>query len=397
MYNAVVACRLMHAKYLLEHDCAVNTRNEDGETPLIGAIRWIPHRDKRLRLFRWLLSRGADLDLCDFVYNRDALLWAAFLNRTDEIRHLLIDLHIDVDMRRCDVHGRCALHYAVLHNNQQAVLWLTRRYVKYRVAVDIEDEHGATPFMIASMLGYSGCAHILREIGGASRVNNASAFVTSAKENIWSGTSEWSDPRFNVEKSQKLDKLFVDSLPSISSKTKVTFNDVIERIDADNVVKERKPVRRRNPRHGTQSTSPNLKFPQLKSKSESPDAMSRTLNSVQTGEKRSKFVFLKRMPRSAVKYRYDREKTVSVKRKQLPLIFDLYAQQLSPAFNTAAKPSKRKPPQLAPLRQKRISKQTGTSSKPPPAMSFGVLGKVTKFAAIMKMRAAASTQKHNAT
>ena len=45
--------------------------------------------------------------------------------------------------------------------------------------------------------------------------------------------SGWSDPRFAVEKSQKLDKIFMQSLPSISSKTKVKFNDVIETIEME--------------------------------------------------------------------------------------------------------------------------------------------------------------------
>ena len=397
LYNAVVSCRLTHAKYLLEHDCAVNRRNNDGETPLIGALRWITNRERRLRVFRWLLRRGADLDLCDSVTQRDALLWAAFLNRTDAIRHLLIDLHIDVDLRRRDVFGRCALHYAVLHNNEQAVLWLTRRHVKYQVPVDVTDECDVTPLRIASTLGLGGCAHILREIGRAVRSSPDLKMSPSLTlhADLWRGTQDWSDPRFAVEKSQKLDKIFMQSLPSISSKTKVKFNDVIETIELEETGKQPARYRsRRFQRKTTQSTvSPFTKLPPLTSKSDTSQwsSFNQQQQEGQNVDKKKKFVFLKRLPRSALEYSYNREKTLSVKRKQLPLIFDLYAEQISPAFHTAAKPSQQQPQQQnAPRRHKKTSKAAPPPAKP--ALTLGVLGKVTKFAAIIKLKAA---QRHN--
>ena len=401
LYLAVVECRYLHAKYLLEGGLSINSKNCMGETALIGALRWIPDRRKRLHMFKWLLTMGADICATDTQTQKDAVTWAAFLNRTSEIKEMLRNYEVDVNLRLVDVHGRCALHYAVLHNNEHVTLWLSRRFHKYRMCVDVVDHYKLTPYLIATELGYTGCAHILSEIAGASPTQRQTTFF-NAKQ-IWIGLDDWLDPRFCIAPSKPMDSSQLRNVDNIVSKSKVKF----AALSLDNLSTSTRPTSGRTYRSDVTNSSTtsrsrrSRKTKRSKSKSGSSEMTSvssaRSLTSPSHStttqeasdaqqQDAASHSFLPAIDTAVSNHRKPHcalHPSASVKRKTLPWILELYAQQQCATYRPAAK----KPVVISAPAP--AAKKLG---KAQPKMSIGVLGKVSKFAAMLKMKSRSTKQ-----
>jgi hypothetical protein len=166
LLQAVEDCRYTQARLLIEQGVNINSRNSAGCTPLIMALT-IPDDNKRYKMFRWLLRMGADSGYVDITHGRDLLTWAAFYDRTEQVRGLL-----DVDDGLVNAHhqdrdGRTAMHYATMRGNVDALFFIVRYAVKYGLSVDVRDKDGLTPYLIATMTGQRECRRILVEVGRA--------------------------------------------------------------------------------------------------------------------------------------------------------------------------------------------------------------------------------------
>ncbi len=96
----------------------------------------------------------------------------------------------DLDFLRADVESRTALHHAVLSGDPGAVLPILRACVKYRLNVDVCDNNGLTPYILARKLGYTEIAKMLVELGKASAFKFDSKSFRSAEEWAAEGVRE---------------------------------------------------------------------------------------------------------------------------------------------------------------------------------------------------------------
>ena len=164
--QAVKDCRYIHAKLLLERGVSIDCQNANGLTPLVIALR-IPDDRRRARMFKWLLRMGADVSCIDTKVHRDLLTWAVYYNRTDEVKCILDQDEGIINFQHQDKYGRTAMHYAAIHNNIDCLQWLVNLSVKYELAVDIRDNEGLTPYLVACIMEHDQSKDILVGTGHA--------------------------------------------------------------------------------------------------------------------------------------------------------------------------------------------------------------------------------------
>lgn len=167
LWNAVKDCHFQHLKFLVDSGLSVNQRNTNGQHTLIAALN-IEDDEKRLRMFRYLLSRKADFRAFDRTTGRDILMWAVFLNKQAEAEITMLELAGDINFHKKDKYGRTIVHYATMRGNTDLLQSIVTQMKKFDVSVDIPDNEGFTPYMLAKRLGYDACAEILLTEGEAS-------------------------------------------------------------------------------------------------------------------------------------------------------------------------------------------------------------------------------------
>ena len=166
-HEAVARCRVQQVKSMLSSGVAINCKNSQGEPVLLQALR-IDSAIKRRRMFTFLLHHGADgLDV-DTNTGRDVLTWACVLARTDQVKHLLKSAPGAFDFKRKDLMGNTALHYGVESRDAGVVKTLAVEMNRLWVSVDILNDSGLTPYLLANKLGLQSIADILRIYGRAS-------------------------------------------------------------------------------------------------------------------------------------------------------------------------------------------------------------------------------------
>ena len=84
---------------------------------------------------------------------RDTLLWAAYLCCRDQVIKLLTFSAGSLDLCRKERLGRTALHHATQHGDVMMVQALVVAMRKYKLGVDVIDDRGLTPFLLAQRLG----------------------------------------------------------------------------------------------------------------------------------------------------------------------------------------------------------------------------------------------------
>ena len=168
LFEAITRGRYRHMRFLLDSGLSVNSVNSRGETCLVAVLH-LADDTRRRALLTFLLRRGADALHVDPVSGRDALLWACYRDLAAEATLLLRTLGADACLSRRDRAGCCALHYTALNGNVALTRQLCAAMARYEVSVDIDDDRGFTPYLVARRLGHDHCATALAHVGGASQ------------------------------------------------------------------------------------------------------------------------------------------------------------------------------------------------------------------------------------
>jgi ankyrin repeat protein len=141
-----------------ERGADVKQRDEDGQTPLLAAVR----RGRSEEVKR-LLARGADAN--DEVYPWSALRLAAFVGDDASVA-LLLERGARIDAP--SDHGLTALMYAAGRGHAAVVRALLAR----GAAVEARDRGGHTPLMFAANGGHLDVAQALLEAGSDRAAKN---------------------------------------------------------------------------------------------------------------------------------------------------------------------------------------------------------------------------------
>ena len=149
---AVETGRVNQAKQLHSQGINLNITNYQGQPVIDAALTKIRNTQARSSMVCWLLHAGADTGYIDPYTGRNLLTTAVCFNCTEEVHMLLKYGQFDLSTK--DRKGRTALHYATIHNNVQSVYYIVSCAQEHEVSLDIPDNAGWTPFIIASILGY---------------------------------------------------------------------------------------------------------------------------------------------------------------------------------------------------------------------------------------------------
>ncbi|KAK6170531.1 hypothetical protein SNE40_018905 [Patella caerulea] len=183
LYQNVLHGRIRSIKALLGRKLDINAKNDFGENVLIAALR-VRDNSKRIRIFQYLLKKGADVHYKDEKNNRSVLSWICVLKCDGELEVFLRDFGAELDLKEKDNDGYTALHHATKVNSCPIVTSLVNLYVRYHVSVDIPDNQGFTPYILARRLGYRDIANVLKDVGKASPAQFDTTKYRSCRE--WS-------------------------------------------------------------------------------------------------------------------------------------------------------------------------------------------------------------------
>ena len=125
------------AQLLYQHGAEVDVRGIYGRTPLTSAARG--HRE----LVEWLLSHGADPNICGEIFCFTPLHIAAYHGQVEISRILL---QHKADQNALDQDGRTPLHSA----SEQGDINLARLLLEYDVDVNVQDNKRSTALHLAS-------------------------------------------------------------------------------------------------------------------------------------------------------------------------------------------------------------------------------------------------------
>ena len=149
-------------KKCIQRGLDVNIHDKEGFSLMIYALH-CKHSDKRVKLVNMFLSNDILCTIVDKVTGRDALTWACFLNRTREAVTILYGTYGCLSLALRDFYGFSALHYAVFFRCIEVIRLLGSFMKKYRISVDIQDNSGVTPYLLARRIGHEESAGILAE------------------------------------------------------------------------------------------------------------------------------------------------------------------------------------------------------------------------------------------
>lgn len=126
----------------------------DSKTPvLVAAVRGAGD----LELLKWLVSRGAGIDVADDA-GRTPLSWAAGSGADDQVAYLL---GRGADPTAADQLGRRPLHFAVFSGDEKVVQLL----LSASADVNAQDSLGTTPLMYACAKNHGEIVQTLRAAG----------------------------------------------------------------------------------------------------------------------------------------------------------------------------------------------------------------------------------------
>jgi ankyrin repeat protein len=147
-------------KLLLSHTKSeLNDLNRYGRTPLAEAAFM-----GDVEILRMLLEQP-EVDVNG--RNGHPPLYIAAANGNDDIVRLLLQHH-EIKVNDIGLHGRTAIHGAA----NQGHITITRRLLERGADVNIRDEDGYTPLMLAAIGGHDAVAELLVERGGKIDPNN---------------------------------------------------------------------------------------------------------------------------------------------------------------------------------------------------------------------------------
>ncbi|KAL8748994.1 MAG: hypothetical protein Q9184_006986 [Pyrenodesmia sp. 2 TL-2023] len=133
---------------LLDHGADVNTRDDHGTQ-----LMWRARNDD-VETARWLLGKGAAIDLRDSYPGRTALLAAATRGSVDMVDLLLGH---SADFSIGDTNGDTILHAAC----KVGKVALVKRFLDLGIGIDATDSRGITPIQFAIRHGHTECFELL--------------------------------------------------------------------------------------------------------------------------------------------------------------------------------------------------------------------------------------------
>ena len=166
--NAIRRGQFKQLSLYLRHGYELNVMTSDGRNGLFLALD-IADARRRRRMIRFCLDHGMDALQGEHTYGYTPLHEAIARQQYDSVQLLLANAGGEVDWRAFDKRGRTILHQAVEGNNLPIIEALIRVMLHFGVSVDIPDQSGLTPFLLATKLHLPDVARILVEKGHASR------------------------------------------------------------------------------------------------------------------------------------------------------------------------------------------------------------------------------------
>lgn len=182
IFNAIRQSQYKQLALYIRHNYNLNVTTKDGRNGLFFAFD-ISDPHKRRRMIRFCLDHGIDALQKENLNGYTPLHEAIARQQIDSVQLLLANSGGEVDWRSFDIRGRTILHQAVESNNVSILEALINVMNHYGVSVDIPDQNGLTPYLLAIKLHLREMAQILLNKGHASR--QQSDLFTHRSANDW--------------------------------------------------------------------------------------------------------------------------------------------------------------------------------------------------------------------
>ena len=166
--NAIQHGQLKQLQMYLRHGYDLNVVTKDGRNGLFYALDIVDARRRR-RMIRFCLDQGIDPLHREEINGYTALHEAIARQQVDSVQLLLANAGGEIDWRAFDKRGRTLLHQTIELNNQAILEELITVMNHYGVSVDLPDQNGLTPYLLAMKLHLRDIAQVLVEKGHASR------------------------------------------------------------------------------------------------------------------------------------------------------------------------------------------------------------------------------------
>ena len=167
----------------------INTTSNDGRNGLFYALD-IKDSYKRCRMIRFGLNHGINPLHKDTLNGYTVLHEAMARQQLDSFELLIDEIGSEINWRSLDAHGQTILHQAVELNNIIILDALISIMNRYSVSVDLIDNNGLTPYLLAKKLHLNDMAEILLKKGHASQQKCDLQTHRSAREWETIGTKE---------------------------------------------------------------------------------------------------------------------------------------------------------------------------------------------------------------
>ncbi|CAH1794908.1 unnamed protein product [Owenia fusiformis] len=168
LFKAVAECRFNQVKFLVNCGVKLDSRNDEGFNVLVCALH-IEDDDRRDRMFRYLLKRGAECLDVDDKHNKNVLSWACSLGRSKQVEEILREYMGEIDFHVRDKSGRTPLHDAAISGDMSTVKAVLKIMEKYKISVDVSDNMGLTPYLHAKRLGHHEIVYVFEKDSGVCR------------------------------------------------------------------------------------------------------------------------------------------------------------------------------------------------------------------------------------
>ena len=159
LLKAVSAGRPRQVRLLLDSGITMETKDECGQTPLIRSV-FIEHPRNRFRVMKLLLKYGAKVSDSDIV-GRNALSWACLYALHKEVKLLLDESDVNLNLNQQDINGQTSLFHAATSGSASVVKLIVDALKRYDMSIELSNRKGYTPLMQAIKLGHDVCATIL--------------------------------------------------------------------------------------------------------------------------------------------------------------------------------------------------------------------------------------------
>ncbi|ELU13430.1 hypothetical protein CAPTEDRAFT_196520 [Capitella teleta] len=167
LMHAVKCFHFKQMQYLLKSGLSINIKDNTGKNAMPYALE-IEDAQLRLQMVRFLILRDIHLSDRDRLHRRNALMWACFLRRLPEARLIIRKGRNEIDLSDKDSDGKTVLHYAVGHRDVDLTREISISLLHRGYSVDVPDQDGFTPYLLARKLGHEDCADVLVSDGMAS-------------------------------------------------------------------------------------------------------------------------------------------------------------------------------------------------------------------------------------